>query len=313
MIGIMKIFSKLFTCFTAMINVISTIATMATIIRGYESSNNLTIYIFVLSMSSVYLYLKWFREYSKHRALRILAHRGKIYTINYMVYLDFLDHKFHDDYDNDPKENNIVVNNSKFTFHFFNYTNEKYVDVDYKHKFGIVKHNNKFDVIILHIGKLIQAITCENKVNYCSTYIIYQNKFYPIVPLPCLFSDMKNYHNQVLDRVICSLPKMNAREEILEFHYRCEKEFKTDEDDVFVIYPKNYARKFLGKALFQLTFDIPYIVDVQLLTLPYDSLLGNPIKSIAQFESKNGGTLYECELPSISTKYIYLISIRQIE
>lgn len=299
----------------ATVNILGAIVTIitATINLFTHSENRLLGVIiiicgFALLIISASLYLCWFREHSRLRALRILAHRGRVNTINYMVYLDFLDHKFHDDYDNEPKANSLIITRSEFTFHFFNACeNTKIIDVDYKHTFHIIKHQKKFDALILHaMGKMVRKMDMVEKSH---TYIKYQNQYYSILPEPCT-GDMWNLRNQVLDRVQCSLPAMKALEETLEFHYRINDEFNSEEDDIFVIYPKNYGKKFKKESTFKLTFDAPYFADIQLLTLPYDRVVSGPIQYVAQFENNQNGKEYTCRIPSLEDSNIYMIAIR---
>lgn len=226
-----------------------------------------------------------------------------------MVYLDFLNQKFHYDYDNEPKTNSLVITRSEFTFHFFNGGEEKVIDVDYQHTFHVIKHGKKFDALILHaIGNLVRIPQVVDSEHNKSAYIKYQDNYYPIIPKPCI-GDMRNHRNQVLDRVQCSLPAMNRREEILNFHYRVEKEFDTEDDDIFVIYPYNYGKKFNKEALFQLSFDEPYFADIQLLTLRYDYIINGPIQYVARFISEEG-KIYKCKVDSLKERNIYMISIR---
>lgn len=299
----------------AIVNILGAIVTIITAsINLFTHAQNrllgVIIFIcgFVLLIISASLYLCWLREHSRLRALRILAHRGRVNTINYMVYLDFLDHRFHDDYDNEPKSNSLIITRSEFTFHFFNRCkNTQIIDVDYKHTFHVIKHRKKFDALILHaIGKLVRNMDAEEK-SY--TYIKYQNHYYSILPEPCT-GDMRNLRNQVLDRVQCSLPAMKAQEETLEFHYRINGEFNSEEDDIFVIYPRNYGKKFSKESTFILTFDTPYFADIQLLTLPYDRVVSGPIQYVAQFGSDRNRKEYICTVPFLEDSNIYMIAIR---
>lgn len=306
-----KIIFKIFDHIIALINILGTIITIIGAIKIFFYNKNYFLYIvggwaLFLFVTSTFLYMRWLREHSRLRALRILSHRGKVNTINYMVYLDFLNHKFHDDYDNDPKTNSLVITRSEFTFHFFNSdSGNQIIDVDYRHTFHLIKHGKKFDALILHsIGELVRSPQED-----LGTFIKYQNKYYSIIPEPCI-GDMRNQNNQVLDRVQCSLPAMIDREETLEFHYRINGEFNTVDDDVFVIYPQNYGKKFNNTATFQLSFDDPYFADIQLLTLPYDYTVGGAIQYVAQFENNDEGKTYRCTVKSLKDRNIYLISIR---
>lgn len=306
----MKIILKIFEYLVTIVNIIAAVLTIVLAATENSLSWGLMICILFLIGSSILLYLRWLREHSRLRALRILAHRGRVNTINYMVYLDFLTHKFHNDYDNEPKTSNLKITRSEFTFRFFNNCvsgDKDVIDVDYRHTFHLTKHGKKFDALILHaIGSLERDPKKFNREE--SVFIIYQDKHYSIIPEPCN-GDMRNQHNQVLDRVQCSLPEMKAREETLVFHYRVNGEFDINDDDIFVIYPRNYGKKFNKEATFQLIFDAPYFADIQLLTLRYDYVLGGAIQYVAQFESE-GGKLYSCTVKSLKEKNIYMISIR---
>lgn len=305
----MKILSKIFERLVYLLNIISAILTIVLAIKQNSFSWGLMVCILFLIASSIFLYIRWLREHSRLCALRILAHRGRVNTINYMVYLDFLTHKFHDDYDNEPKTSSLKITRSNFTFHFFNgCADNKVIDVDYKHTFHIIKHGKKFDALILHsIGLLVRTTKIDSKENH-GTFIKYQDKHYSIIPEPCT-GDMRNQRNQVLDRVQCSIPAMIAREESLEFHYRINGEFDAEDDDIFVIYPRNYGKGFNKEATFQLFFDVPYYADIQLLTLRYDYIYGGAIQYVAQFESDDG-IIYNCKVESLKDRNIYMISIR---
>ena len=90
----MKILLKICEFVVTIVNVIAAILTIVLAVTQNSLSSWLAASIFVLIGSSILLYLCWVREHSRLRALRILAHRGRVNTINYMVYLDFLTHKF---------------------------------------------------------------------------------------------------------------------------------------------------------------------------------------------------------------------------
>lgn len=306
----MKIVSKIYEYLVTTANIIAAILTIVLAVTQNSLSWGLMVCILFLIGSSIYLYLRWVREHSRLRALRILAHRGRVNTINSMVYLDFLTHKFHDDYDNEPKTSSLKITRSNFTFHFFNgCADNKVIDVDYRHTFHLIKHGKKFDALILHaIGSLMRVPAKIGSKENSSTFIKYQDRYYSIIPEPCT-GDMRNQRNQVLDRVQCSIPAMKAREETLEFHYRINGEFNVDDDDIFVIYPRNYGKKFNKEATFQLFFDAPYFADIQLLTLRYDYVIGGAIQYVAQFESDDG-KIYTCTVKSLKERNIYMISIR---
>lgn len=245
------------------------------------------------------------------RSLRILAHRGKVNTISFMTYLDFLTHKFHDDYDNDPKTNSLKISQSRFTFHFLNNCDDQTkVDVDYYHTFHFIKHGTKFDALILHAyGTLVRDPQSINSIDNTSPFIKYQNEYYLIMPEPCN-GDMRNTSNHILDRVQCSLPPMKFREEQLDFHYRIIGEANLKDDDVYVIYPRNYGKKFNKEAQFDLTYDQAYLADIQLLALPYGSIKGGGLKYVSQFKCEDGGKHYTCTVKSLNDSYLYLIAIK---
>ena len=220
--------------------------------------------------------------------------------------MDFLNHKFHDDYDNEPKTNNLIISKSEFSFHFLNQDeNEHNVDVEYRHTFNVIRHGKKFDVLILHaLGKLIRS-----PQDYESASVTYQDRYYPVMPEPCT-GNMRNSYNQILDRVQWHIPEMEMREEKLEFYYKIKREFNLHEDEVFVVYPQNYGKKFYKEAKFKLRFEAPYFADIQLLALPYDCVQRGGLRYISQFESLDGGKRYECTVKSLKAKNIYLITIR---
>lgn len=314
---VLKVILKVGEFIIAILNILGTVITILVAVLNMFSLSNNILFFYIslvagtyLVLSSSFLYVRWLREHSRHRALRILAHRGRVNTINYMVYLDYLNHKFHNDYYNEPKTNSLVITRSKFTFHFFNSCESKnIVDVGYKHTFHLIKHGKKFDALILHaMGKLVREPQKMDSEDKSSTFIQYQNKYYPIIPEPC--TGVRNKRNRVLDRIQCSIPAMRDREEILEFHYKIESEFNVDEDDIFIIYPQNYGKKFNKEAEFELTFDAPYFADIQLLTLPYDCIIGGPIQYVEQFQNEDGGKKYCCTVNSLKDKNIYMISIR---
>lgn len=308
----MKWLTVIFGIFIRIINVIATILTILLAFRNNYFSLSLVICIFVLIFSTILLYIQWQKEHNRLQALRILAHRGKVNTINYMIYLDFLKHKFHDNYDNEPKTNDLIIGKSKFSFHFLNRgdSNKKHnIDVKYKHTFCILKHKGRFDILILHaLGELVSDFKQSGSDDNRNIYITYQEKEYLLVSQPCT-GDMRNQYNQILDRVQCPLPAMEKNEEALTLKYRINKEFDPENDDVFIIYPQNYGKKFKGSVKFEISFDKSYFADIRLLTLPYNYMIGGGIQSIAQFESKEDGKKYECEIRSLKEKNMYMIAI----
>lgn len=178
----MKILSKIFEMLVSIINIIAAILTIVLAIKQNSFSWGLIVCILFLIGSSILLYLRWVREHSRLRALRILAHRGRVNTVNYMVYLDFLTHKYHNDYDNEPKTSSLKITRSNFTFHFFNGCGDKKViDVDYRHTFHLIKHGKKFDALILHaMGGLIRA---PQKLTVKKTQVHLLNIKINIIPL----------------------------------------------------------------------------------------------------------------------------------
>lgn len=302
---------KIINFIIATINLIAAILTIVLPIIDDKYSWTFMICFWGLILVASICYMKWMHERTKIRALRILAHRGKVNTINFMAYLDFLEHKYRDDYDNNPKTNNLIVTKSIFTFHFYNNCQEKFVDVDYLHTLHITKHKNRFDVLILHAhGELIRETKYDVKPNNLFPYILYQNKYYYLIPQPCL-GDIKNRNNQILDRIQCPLPSMNMKEETLTIHYRINKGFYINDGNVFVIYPQNYGKKFTKESTLQLTFEHPYFAEIQLLTLPYNGISDSGLQYVAQFENENQeGKKYFCKLKSLKAKNIYLIYIK---
>lgn len=294
------------------ITLINLFSALLTIIMSYKKATETYFYmvcIIILVLSSVTIYVCLISAYSKLYTLRILVHRGRVATINYITYLDFLEYRFHRKYDNNPKINDIIVTNSEFKFYIHNiYNNTDYVDVDYNHKFHLIKHGGEFDALILHSnGTLVREID-KNQIKQ-GIFIIYLHNFYLINPQ--LFTgDISNIKNQIIDRVQCALPSMKEDKEILEFHYRINNEFNIKEDEIFVVYPYNYGKKFNKTAKFTLLFDESYCADIQLLTLPYNYIVGGGIKRIAQFQTADY-KMYQCSIKSLKSKNIYFISIRK--
>lgn len=310
---IMKLLYKIFQYLVGVINIAAAIITIVMAVNENEFSFVLFSCGVLLVCSTIFLYVQLARANNKLCALKILAHRGKVYTTNFIVYLDFLRNKFNDVYDNEPKTNSLYIKHCEFNFHYLNKDgDESKVDIDYLHRFWLSKHKGKLDFLILHSnGHLRRRNKTENEQDDTGVYIRYQEEKFQLIPKPCV-SDTVNTRNQVLDRVECSLPKKVAKKELLEFHYQNEGGGNLQEDAAFVIYPQNYGKKFSEEAIISVTYDRPYCADIQLVKLPYGTIRNSGMQHVAKLKSCDGGKCYRCCIDSVDIKSIYLVIVKRI-
>lgn len=295
---------------------ISFAASIFTIILAVNSDGFSTAFLIcgiVALAGMTYLYVQLLIANNKFCALRVLAHRGKIHTTYFMIYLDFLKSKFNSIYDNEPKTNGLIIRGCEFNFQYKN-SLETYegVDIDYHHCFRLKGHSGKLDMLLLHAGgELVRRPVIEGGDSHLGTYVIYQGKKYPVIPEPCVVN-LNNQRNQVLDRIQCSLPPMIHDEEQLELYYQNEGGTNLNESATFVICPQNYGKKFSGGATVCVTYERPYYADIQLMQLPYDSIRRSKMKLVAKFECRDNGMHYQCHIDSIDIKSIYFVNIKRL-
>lgn len=296
-----------------LITLVGLLASVMTIVSAFlqdELSVVSAIFGFIALFFIIFLCVKLRTTDNKLCALRVLAHRGKINTVYFMVYLDFLRSKFNSVYDNEPKTSSLIIQECEFNFRYHHSEESDKYDIDYHHRFKIKGHKGKLDMLILHAGgKLVRNPSTDGRNDYSGIHVKYQGKDYFILSEPCI-SNIKNQRNQVLDRIQCSLPKMVQKEEWLELDYQNQGGSKLDEDAVFVICPQNYGRKFSGKATIYIRYEEPYCADIQLMSMRFDSVYESKMKLVAQFERSDDGKSYQCSIGSLNRKSIYFVMIR---
>ncbi len=116
----MKIFYKIFKLLFAGISLLASIVTIILAVNNDGFSTAILICGIVALIGMIYFYAQLLITNNKLCALRVLAHRGKIHTVYFMIYLDFLKSKFNSIYDNEPKTNGLVIRECEFYFHYRN-------------------------------------------------------------------------------------------------------------------------------------------------------------------------------------------------
>lgn len=296
-----------------LITLIGLLASVMTIISAFWQNELSIVSVlcgFIALFFIIFLCIKLRTTDNKLCALRVLAHRGKINTIYFMVYLDFLRSKFNSIYNNEPKTSSLIIQECEFNFCYHHSKESDKYDIDYCHRFKIKGHKGKLDMLILHAGgELVRKPLTDGRNDYSGIHVKYQEKDYFIISEPCI-SNIKNQRNQVLDRIQCPLPKMVQKEEWLELFYQNQGGSNLDEDAVFVIYPQNYGRKFSGRATINIKYEEPYCADIQLMSMRFDSLCESKMKLVAQFERCDDGKSYQCSIGSLNRKSIYFVMIK---
>lgn len=273
----------------------------------------LIIYIFVLERQLN-------KAEGKIESLHTLAEEKRIHSINYILNFEILKQD-----KNRKKTRQPYIQNSEFKFYVHNVANVNMADVEYEHTFYLERHDGLFDPLILHsAGELIQK----------QTYCIYGGKKINAMQIPISQNSIENQNNLRVKHQYFYLNKQEyhpsrfrillsywfkrkgknwlaAPCETLKLHYYNKEEHFMRDDDVFVIFPKNYGAMFSGKMEIKLIYDYaerPF--SVQLQRLPY-STGSHKMEFVSGFQYNEDATVYTCEVDSLDIHSVYFVIIKR--
>lgn len=305
----MKIIEKLIDYVTFTIGIVSSIITIGVSFGDGKNSWIVGLCGFFLLGCIVVIAWKYLTARNRLYALRLLSKRGRANTVNFLALLDYLENDYDVKHDNETKTTVLKVRNSKYTFHYYNQDSTKNIDIDYKHFFEVTGGISHFDALIMHSnGELIRESDIGDE---SGVYVDYLHRKIDLRPRPVL-GDINNSPNQHFDRVHWPLGAKKVKKEWLIFHYRNKGGANLEEDDVFVIYPRNYGKRFTGNAVFDISYEKPYKAQITLYKLPYNVIREPKLILVSGFTHSDDYSTYHCDIPSIDIHSIYFIMMERI-
>lgn len=239
---------------------------------------------------------KRFKAESKNKALQVLAKERRVYSLNYVLLFEYLQGK-------SRKTSKPNISYSKFKYHIHNVRNKKTADIRYEHEFGLKSHNGIFDPLIMYAtGELVEE----------ELFCLYKSeKLFPMQ----IEDDPARISNAINNRInhfrFKLKPQSSNLEEKLELHYYNKGGHFMTYNDVFTILPRNYGRRFSGKASFCLEYnEVEHPFSVSLYKLAYYKG-GYEIKFENAFQRNEKGTKYTCDGISLDVNNIYFIIIEK--
>lgn len=201
-------------------------------------------------------------------------------------------------------------------------------DVEYIHKFFIKKHNELFDVILLHAVGMID----DNQ-----TYCLYNNKKVNRAEM-ALRTSVKSEYNKRVSPFYFSLPKQEQspsrlkvllshffskvginklilQSDELQLHYYNVEEYSLENDEVFTIVPMNFGKLFFPDGKNGVKFCLKYDknqphLSVCLERLGYDRGKHEMVPVKPLYTGDDGKT-YTCNINSLDVHSIYFIIIHK--
>lgn len=306
----MKVIIKVWKYIIGLVELFSAIITIIVAFNIDKDKNGIvfTTCIVVLIFITGVLYIQWLRANNILNALQVIVHRGRIHTVSYLVHLAFLENRFSTTYDNESKKSSLRIEDAEFSFHYRK-GNGINKDIEYHHKLLLVGHNRMLDILIMHTPGELVRVPQEGLEYLKGVYLVYQGQTYSIMPEPSV-PEVYNRKNQIFDRVRCQLPPRQEKKEWLDICYQTRGGGNLTDDNVFVIYPKNFGKNFSGKAVFKVFFDEPYFADIQLMKLAYNSLISAEMQPVMTFNCANNSMHYACQIKNIDNNSVYFVVIK---
>lgn len=306
----MKLLRKLFDYIALAIGIVSSLITIGISMFGVETPWIIGLCGAFLLSSIVFFGWKYLMARNQLFALRLLSKRGRANTVNFLLLLDYLENDYDINHDNETKTTGLKIKSSEYTFHYYNQSFNKNIDIDYKHRFEVIGGTGHFDAVIMHSnGNLVRDSGIgDNR----GVYLEYQGSKIDLHPKP-VSGDIHNTPNQHFDKVHWSFATKENEAGWLEFHYRNQGGANLEEDDVFVIYPKNYGKCFSGKADFCILYEKPYKAQITLHKLSYNTIREPKMVLIAGFTHNDIYNAYYCSIPSIDIHGIYFILMERAQ
>lgn len=259
-------------------SIVSLISAIATVVFSYIPSNELKDFKFwfvILLTSSIILIINVIlslllkdRE-EKIQALFTLSNEKRIHTLNFILFLESLSKSNPQEYGVKSKP---YIGNSSYSFHVHNnkVDQDNMADVQYSHTFYLGSHKKIFHALILYsAGELVKEKVSYEYNNHemraalnnpPSLVVNRQNK-----RIVCCAFGLNNHKKNIskIRFVMLYLLKKIFKSDInikcpdLKFNYYTKNCHSIDDDEVFIIVPKNYGSRFLGEANISLKFDVP--------------------------------------------------------
>ena len=234
---------------------------------------------------------------------------GRIHTVSYLALMDYLEHYVKGITGKEPKKANLIIKKAKFTFNYSADEHSLCKNVIYEHSLLVTGKNRSIDIVIMHTpGKIVRQPE-DYSAHLEGAYILYQDKKYSIVPVP-IIGDVRNQNNQIFDRIRKDLYRGDQNDEWIKICYQNWGGGDLDDDSVFVIYPRNYGKRFKGEAKFEVNFDEPYNATIELKAIPYDCLIDSNMRSLGSFEVTEDKMHYVFRLKKVNVHFVYFVMIR---
>ncbi len=263
--------------------------------------------------------------YGKYESLYALVKEQRIQTLNFILCLEAFPKT-------EEQKKMCKPYISDVEFHFFirnNVTDKSMADVEYNHTFLLKRHDELFDVLLLHaVGQI------EDKQTYC----LYNNERVDRAEITHK-QNVKSEYNQRVSPYYFKLPKQEQcpsslkvllsyffskvginklilKCDELKLHYYNREEYSLKNDEVFTIVPMNYGKCFLNSGKkngvrFCLEYDKnqPHL-SVCLEKLDYDRGK-HEIIPVKPLYTGDDGKTYTCEIDFLDVHSIYFIIIKK--
>lgn len=295
----MKLFKENISLVASIISIITVI--VGWVCNAFESgAESFTLVMSILTIVLlVFVFIidqKRFKAECKNKALQVLAKEKRVYSLNYVLLFEYLQGK-------NKKISKPSISYSKFKYYICNVNNKKTADIKYEHEFGLKRHSEIFDPLIMHAtGELVEE----------ELFCLYKNeKLFPMQ----IEDDIARINNAINNRInhfrFKLKPQSSNSEEKLELHYYNKGGHFMTYNDVFTILPRNYGKAFSGKASFCLEYNEMYHpFSISLYKLAYYK--GEyEIKFVNTFQRNEEGTKYTCEEEMLDVNSIYFIIIEK--
>lgn len=305
-------------------SILGIISTIINAVIGYtfdKFSFGVSLFVIVLLICVLILDQQVKKAERKFQVLYSLAQMKRVHSLNFILYFEALQRK-----NTQEKLRNPYIADSIFEFHITNSSDKDIVNVEYNHTFYVVRHNSSFDTFLLHTaGEL-------DRESVCCTY---ENKKLDDATVPDTTSGVNNKNNQRIShykfqikketnqpsrlRIILSfyLKKIkpdffNIPSKELTIHYRNTKDHFMKDDEVFLIFPKNYGTLFTGKVTFRVQYDvIQKPCSIKLQRFFCNRKAGKIDEKPLYFKEQD--QKYELILDSLDMNSIYFIVINRME
>lgn len=260
----------------------------------------------------------------KYESLCSLVKEQRIQTLNFTLCLEAFPKT-----EQQRRSCKPYISDVKFQFIIHNKDqNKSMADVEYNHTFLVKKHNEIFDVFLLH---------AVEKIDDSKTYCLYNNEKVNRAEFAQRPS-VKSEYNRRVSHYYFSLPKQEQcpsrlkvllscffskvginklilKSEELQLHYYNKEEYSLENDEVFTIVPINFGKLFFPNGINGVKFCLKYDknqphLSVCLERLGYDRGK-HEIVPVKPLYTGDDGNTYTCDIDSLDVHSIYFITIKR--